>query len=62
MSYCNYTIDILINLGSPLVEAKEINILTPSEEQSPCTPKTNSLSQLLDVKTKTITIIQEELT
>jgi len=35
-----------INLGSPIVEAKEINILTPSEEKSPCIPKSNSLFQL----------------
>jgi len=33
-------------LGSPIVEAKEVNILTPNEEQSPCTPKSNSLFQL----------------
>jgi len=35
-----------INLGSPIVEAKEVNILTPSEEKSPCIPKSNSLFQL----------------
>jgi hypothetical protein len=33
-------------LGSPIAEAKEENILTPSEEQSPCISKTNSLFQL----------------
>jgi len=32
-------------LGSPIAEVEEVNILTPNEEQSPCTPKTNSLSQ-----------------
>jgi hypothetical protein len=32
-------------LGSPIAEVEEVNILAPNEEQSPCTPKTNSLSQ-----------------
>ncbi len=33
-------------LRSPIVKVEEVNVLTPSEKQSPCIPKTNSLSQL----------------
>jgi len=33
-------------LGSPIAEAEEVKFLTLNEEQSPCTLKTNSLSQL----------------
>jgi hypothetical protein len=46
-------------LVSPIAKEKEVNILIPSEEQTPYTPKKDSLSQLLDMKAKTITIIQE---
>jgi hypothetical protein len=35
-----------INLGPPIAEVEEVHILTPNEEQSTCTPKINSLSQL----------------
>jgi hypothetical protein len=48
-------------LGSPIVEVEVVNTLTPSEEKSPCIPKIDSLFQLLDVKAKIITTIQEEL-
>jgi len=33
-------------LGSPIAEPEEVKFLTFNEEQSPCIPKTNSLSQL----------------
>jgi hypothetical protein len=48
-------------LGSLIAEAEEANILTPNEEQSPYTPKIDSLFQLLDVEAKTITTIQKKL-
>jgi hypothetical protein len=35
-----------INLGPPIAKVEEVYILTPNEEQSTCTPKTNSLFQL----------------
>jgi hypothetical protein len=44
--YCNCITYISNQLRPPIAKAEEVNILTLSDKQSPCTPKTNSLSQL----------------